>query len=62
MQALDRNARKLGFYKEKNRDLLNILKDLGKFPFLFTNDNDIIDKYFKYIKKKIKILIIIIIF
>ena len=54
MQALDRNARKLGFYKEKNRDLLNILKDLGKFPFLFTNDNDIIDNYFKYIKKENK--------
>ena len=62
MHALDRNVRKLGLYKEKILDLLKILKDLGKLYFLFINDNDIIDKYFKYIKKTIKIIIIIIIF
>ena len=52
MQALDRNERNLGLYKKENKEILNTLKNLGKIPFCYKNNEEIINKFFDSLRKQ----------
>ena len=54
MFNLDKTARKYGLYKFNNNEVRYIIKELGAIPFIYTDDNKIINKTFDILKEKYK--------
>ena len=54
MFNLDKTARKYGLYKFNVNEVRYIIKELGAIPFIYTNDNKIINKTFDNLKENMK--------
>ena len=44
-QSLVRNERKLCLYKKENKEILNVLKNLGKISFWYKNNEEIFNQF-----------------